>query len=73
MKQTAVEWLKNELNERCDIIGNESSITDIFEQAKEMAKQQIIKAAASAYEDMFGTDGTKYGEKYYDKITQDDK
>ena len=73
MKQTAVEWLKNELNERCDIIGNESSITDIFEQAKEMAKQQIVKAAASAYEDMFGTDGTEYGEKYYDKLTQDDK
>lgn len=73
MKQTAVEWLKNELNERCDIIGNESSITDIFEQAKEMEKQQIVKAAASAYEDMFGTDGTEYGEKYYDKLTQDDK
>ena len=69
MKQTAVEWLKNELNERCDIIGNESSITDIFEQAKEMAKQQIIKAAASAYEDMFGTDGTEYGKRYYDKLT----
>lgn len=71
MKQTAVEWLKNELNERCDIIGNESSITDIFEQAKEMAKQQIIKAAASAYEDMFGTDGTEYGKRYYDKLTQE--
>lgn len=71
MKHTAVEWLKNELNERCDIIGNESSITDIFEQAKEMAKQQIIKAAASAYEDMFGTDGTEYGKRYYDKLTQE--
>ena len=71
MKQTPIEWLKNELNERCDIIGNESSITDIFEQAKEMAKQQIIKAAASAYEDMFGTDGTEYGKRYYDKLTQE--
>ena len=40
MKQTTIEWLKNELNERCDIIGNENSITDIFEQAKEMEKQQ---------------------------------
>lgn len=73
MKQTAVEWLVNELNERCDIIGNENSITDIFYKAKEMEKQQIIKAAASAYEDMFGTDGTEYGERYYDKLTQDDK
>ena len=31
-------------------------------------KNEIIKAAASAYEDMFGTDGTKYGEDYYNKI-----
>ena len=45
----------------------------IIQKAKEMEKQQIIKAAASAYEDMFGTDGTEYGEKYYNKLTQDDK
>ena len=38
--KTAVEWLVNELNERCDIIGNENSITDIFEQAKEMENRQ---------------------------------
>jgi hypothetical protein len=45
----------------------------IIQHAKEREKQQIIKAAASAYKDMFGTDGTKYGKRYYDKLTQDDK
>ena len=43
----------------------------IILQAREREKQQIVKAAASAYEDMFGTNGTEYGEKYYDKITQE--
>lgn len=38
--KTAIEWLKNELNEKCDIIGNESYITYIFEQAKEMERKQ---------------------------------
>lgn len=42
-----------------------------IQQAKEKEKQQIIKAAASAYEDMFGTDGTEYGQKYYEKLTQE--
>ena len=42
-------------------------------RSKEMEKQHIVKAAASAYKDMFGTDGTEYGEKYYNKLTQDDK
>lgn len=39
----------------------------IIQQAKEREKKQIIKAAASAYKDMYGTDGTEYGEKYYNK------
>jgi hypothetical protein len=43
--KTAVDWLNNELNERCDIIGNENSIIDIFNKAKEMEKQQIIDFA----------------------------
>ena len=43
----------------------------IIQQAREREKQQIVKAAASAYEDMFGTDGTEYGQKYYEKLTQE--
>ena len=40
MKQTAVEWLRQELLKRdMDI-----SIKDLFEQAKEMEKEQIMDA-----------------------------
>ena len=67
MEKTAIEWL-------VDLLETQKFITksQIF-IAKEMEKQQIVKAAATAYEDMFGTDGTEYGEKYYNKLTQDDK
>jgi hypothetical protein len=57
-KQTTIEWLEEQIKWRTDV-------SDIIEQAKEMEMQQIIKSAASAYEDMFGSDGTKYGEEYY--------
>jgi len=40
MKQTAVEWLRQELLKRdMDIL-----IKDLFEQAKEMEKEQMIEA-----------------------------
>jgi len=42
-----------------------------MDKLREMEKDIIIKAAAQCYEDMFGTDGTEYGEKYYDKLTQE--
>jgi len=70
--KTAVEWLKNQV-EKEDGVLTKGFILILLEQAKEMEKQKIIKAAASAYEDMYGTDGTEYGEKYYNKLTQDDK
>jgi len=58
MKQTAVEWLFNKL----DISqGYESSI-QVLQQAKEMEKEQIIKA----YE--YTAAGTShYGEQYYNE------
>ena len=73
MKQTAVEWLLENLNSEPYSEEEFNYNSDCWDKAKEMAKQQIIKAAASAYEDMFGTDGTEYGKRYYDKLTQDDK
>ena len=49
MKKTAVEWLANELNELSSMglsIGKYSSVRkNIFEQAKEMEKEQIIQFA----------------------------
>ena len=60
MKQTAVEWLEKICNDR-----GYHLMSEYFEQAKEMENEQIVDASAIAYEDMFGTDGTKYGEEYY--------
>jgi len=70
---TAVEWLLENLISEPYSEADFQHNFECWDQAKEMEKQQIIKAAASSYEDMFGTDGTEYGEKYYDKLTQDDK
>ena len=50
MKQTAVEWLVKELNQKIDFIPMDKwdMIRDIINQAKEMEKEQIIKARATA-------------------------
>jgi len=42
MKQTAVEWLFNQIKK--DIIGIEYDYADELKQAKEMEKEQIISA-----------------------------
>jgi hypothetical protein len=44
MKQTAVEWFEKELQKNFNIEGVQPLYDDIFEQAKEMEKQQIIDA-----------------------------
>ena len=54
MKQTAVEWLEA-------LYYPNYIPKDIFEQAKEMEKQQII----DAYKE--GVDGTKLAEQYYNE------
>jgi hypothetical protein len=47
MKQTAVEWLEKELKERYPLINSEP----LFEQAKEMEKEQIINSYNQGKED----------------------
>jgi hypothetical protein len=46
MKQTAVEWLIQELNQKIDFISMDKwdMIIDIMQQAKAMEKEQIIDA-----------------------------
>ena len=69
MKQTAVEWLINELKKSKhyqqminEVHQNNTIVSDILEQAKEMEKEQIIEA----YE--YTAVGTShYGEQYYNK------
>jgi hypothetical protein len=67
MKKTAVEWLRQELLKRdMDI-----SIKDLFEQAKEMGKEQIIKAFTSAYligeDNITQEDARNEAEQYYNE------
>ena len=45
MKQTAVEWLANELYEKFEMKGDGALFNDLVNQAKEMEKQQQDKFA----------------------------
>lgn len=66
--ETAVEWLIRILEGQKDEPFDYNEWEIAFKHALDMEKQQIVKAAASAYEDMFGTDGTEYGEEYYNNL-----
>jgi ABC-type nitrate/sulfonate/bicarbonate transport system substrate-binding protein len=61
-KQTTVQWLLEQYLKKDGLTQSD------VKRALEMEKQQIIDASSIAYEDMFGTDGTEYGEEYYNKI-----
>ena len=60
---TAVEWLEKELKKIPFVNPKE-----VFEQAKEMEKQQIIDAYQSGDGDAYNLDATKqWGEEYYNE------
>jgi hypothetical protein len=61
---TAVEWLQNELFTEEYMRNN---LFEIFEQAIEMEKQQIIDAKDSWFED------EREGEQYYSETYKKDK
>jgi hypothetical protein len=60
VKQTAVEWLLNELDYETICKFDKQLV-----QAKEMEKEQIIDAFYSGYEDR---DLFKHSDDYYDKM-----
>jgi hypothetical protein len=66
MKQTAVEWLFNQIKK--DIIGLEYDYADELKQAKEMEKQQILFAyndgAMGAFEKTYKGMNEYYNENY---------
>jgi hypothetical protein len=74
-KQTAVEWLVNAIH----VYIHESKdqyLLELLEQAKEMEKQQIIKACDAGFDDGCGfIEDIKYkdGEQYYKETYQDTK
>jgi hypothetical protein len=63
-EQTAVEWLEAALKARYGLMNS----TPLFEQAKEMFKQQIINACDAGFDDGCGfIEDIKYknAEQYY--------
>ena len=58
MKQTAVEWLFNQIKK--DIIGLEFDYADELKQAKEMEKEQIKDAYEQGFDDAW--DDARYDE-----------
>jgi hypothetical protein len=67
MKQTAVEWLIQELNQKIDFISMDKwdMIIDIMQQAKEMEKEQIIDAFQAG-------DDRVMAEQYYKETFKQD-
>jgi hypothetical protein len=60
MKQSAVEWLANELYEKFEMKGDGALFNDLLNQAKEMEKQQIQDAYDKGNRYMFEQSGEKY-------------
>ena len=75
MKQTAVEWFNQQLVDKQIGKGDARSWDIIFQQAKEMEKQQIINACNSNF--TYGNNGyPTLGEIYYNEtfnLSQQDK
>jgi hypothetical protein len=67
MKQTAVEWLVKELNQKIDFIPMEKweMIRDTVQQALAMEKEQIVDACNQT--DVIGKDHEQPGEQYYNE------
>jgi hypothetical protein len=65
-KQTAVEWLNQQIVDRQNGNGNSKSWDEILEQAKAMEKEQIIEAHDEGEGKVVGN-GLKYYNKTYGK------
>ena len=66
MKQTAVEWLHNQLHLNISLYQDEWQIIEgLMEQAKEMEKDQICEAYAIGGSPLLGP--WEFGEEYYNE------
>lgn len=70
MEKTAVEWFNQQLVDRQNGNGDSRSRDEIFEQAKEMEKQQMFDYVKNKY--VIGEHSLKFHqekfEKYYNEI-----
>jgi len=65
---TAVEWLEEELKanlKKVILEGDSEFMESLFEQAKEMEKEQIVTAHYQGYRSGIGT--TEVSEQYYNE------
>lgn len=67
MKETAVEWLSNELYEKFEMRGDGLLYDEILDQAKEMERQQIIDAYDNGNRSFFEKSGKKYYNETFEK------
>jgi hypothetical protein len=69
MKQTAVEWLVEQLNEKIDFIPLDKwdMIRDIIQQAKAMEKEQIMDANRDGVDMVLYKKDFISGEQYYNE------
>ena len=74
-KQTAVEWLINQLfNESTVEVTKENNpdLFEVLEKAKAMEKEQIIETYDKAHSDGY-KDIDKFGEQYYNERFKSEK
>jgi hypothetical protein len=66
-QQTAVEWYHQQIVDRQNGNGDSRSLDEIFQQAKEMEKEQIVKAVNKGWK--YNEDGfvSWMGEQYYNE------
>ena len=69
-QQTAVEWLKKEVEEYGDreyLIIRLTDLDELINQAKQMEKEQIIDAHLTGLIHPLETEATKQAEQYYNE------
>jgi hypothetical protein len=72
-KQTAVDWLQAEITKRGPTENNPPKwLQELYDQAKEMEREQIVDAFVNGCEDTYGQDepnpnypDSKYAQDYY--------
>ena len=67
MKQTAVEWLANELYEKFEMKGDGALFNDLLNKANKMFEQQIINANRDGVDMVVDNVPWITGEEYYNE------